>query len=154
MAGENPHYGAERILGELLKLGTAMSAEFSCEDLMWGSGPRTGPRPRWPQRGWRGRYASSGRAACLDRGRTLLRECLDHILPLSERHVRAVLAEFASYYKQDRPIDRSSWRLRSRAIGWSTGGGHAAVLGGLHHVYERRLNTTATLAVLQPLQGA
>ncbi len=26
MAGENPHYGAERIRGELLKLGTAMSA--------------------------------------------------------------------------------------------------------------------------------
>ena len=24
------------------------------------SGPRTGPRPRWPGRGWRGRYASFG----------------------------------------------------------------------------------------------
>src|SRR6266536_4773057 len=35
--------------------------------------------------------------------RTLRRECLDHILPLSERHVRAVLAEYASYYNQDRP---------------------------------------------------
>ncbi len=35
--------------------------------------------------------------------RTLRRECLDHILPLSEQHVRAVLAEFASYYNQDRP---------------------------------------------------
>ena len=28
---------------------------------------------------------------------------LDHILPLSERHVRAVLAEFVTYYNQDRP---------------------------------------------------
>ena len=35
--------------------------------------------------------------------RTLRRECLDHILPLSERHSRAVLAEYASYYNQDCP---------------------------------------------------
>jgi len=33
--------------------------------------------------------------------RTLRQECLDHILPLSERHVRAVLAEFVSYYTPD-----------------------------------------------------
>jgi putative transposase len=35
--------------------------------------------------------------------RTLRRECLDHILPLSERHVRAVLTEFVTYYNQGRP---------------------------------------------------
>jgi len=35
--------------------------------------------------------------------RSLRRECLDHILPLSEGHVRSVLAEFVSYYNQDRP---------------------------------------------------
>ena len=35
--------------------------------------------------------------------RSLRRECLDHILPLGEGHLRlARLAEFVSYYKQDR----------------------------------------------------
>jgi Integrase core domain len=35
--------------------------------------------------------------------RTLRRECLDHILPLSEQHVRSVLAEFVAYCNRDRP---------------------------------------------------
>ena len=35
--------------------------------------------------------------------RTLREEPLDHILPLSEHHVRSVLAEFVAYYNQDRP---------------------------------------------------
>ena len=70
--------------------------------------------------------------------RTLRRECLDHILPLSEQHVRAVLTEFVTYYKQDRP---------HRSLGLGTPipsprprvGGVVArpVLGGLHYVYER-----------------
>ncbi len=33
--------------------------------------------------------------------RTLRRKCLDHILPLSEQHVRSVLAEFVAYYNRD-----------------------------------------------------
>ena len=69
--------------------------------------------------------------------RTLRRECLDHILPLSEQHVRAVLTEFMAYYNQDRPhrslgLDTpvpspraASWKIVSRTV-----------LGGLHHVYE------------------
>ncbi len=35
--------------------------------------------------------------------RTLRDEALDHILRLSERHVRSVLAEFVAYYNRDRP---------------------------------------------------
>ncbi len=35
--------------------------------------------------------------------RTLRRERLHHILPLSERYVRSLLAEFVAYYNQDRP---------------------------------------------------
>ena len=56
--------------------------------------------------------------------RTLRRECLDHILALSERHVRAVLIEFVSYYNQDRPtdpIDRSVLKPRSGTVGRSMG---------------------------------
>ena len=35
--------------------------------------------------------------------RTLRQECLDYILPLSEGHMRSVLAEFVSYYNENRP---------------------------------------------------
>ncbi len=70
--------------------------------------------------------------------RTLRRECLDHILPLSERHVRAVLAEFASYYNRDRP--HRSLRLETPVPSHQSVDGKVVsrpVLGGLHHVYER-----------------
>jgi transposase InsO family protein len=35
--------------------------------------------------------------------RTIRTECLDHLIVLHERHLRAVLAEFAQYYNHDRP---------------------------------------------------
>jgi transposase InsO family protein len=72
---------------------------------------------------------------------TLRRECLDHVIPLNERHLRALLAEYVRYYDLDRPhrtlrmdTPRPSARPRAgpvRAV-------HARpVLNGLHHVYER-----------------
>ncbi len=70
--------------------------------------------------------------------RTLRRECLDHILPLSERHVRAVLAEYASYYNQDRP--HRSLELETPVPSQRPVAGEVVVrpvLEGLHHVYER-----------------
>jgi len=69
---------------------------------------------------------------------TLRRECLDHIIVLNERHLRAILADFARYYNADRPhrtldldtpvpLDRPLvGSIRSRPV-----------LGGLHHAYER-----------------
>ena len=35
--------------------------------------------------------------------RTARRECLDHLIPINERHLRWVLAEFVDYYNHDRP---------------------------------------------------
>ena len=70
--------------------------------------------------------------------RTLRRECLDHILPLSERHVRSLLAEFVAYYNQDRP--RRSLGLETPVARRRPVDGEVVcrpVLGGLHHVYER-----------------
>ncbi len=70
--------------------------------------------------------------------RTLRRECLDHILPLSERHVRAVLAQFATYYNRDRP--HRSLGLETPIPSHRPVAGKLVtrlVLGGLHHVYER-----------------
>ena len=63
---------------------------------------------------------------------------LDHILPLSERHVRAVLAEFVTYYNQDRP--HRSLTLEAPAPSSRQPAGKVVsrpVLHGLHHVYER-----------------
>ena len=70
--------------------------------------------------------------------RTLRNECLDRLVILNERHLRAVLAEFVAYYNADRPhrglaldtprpaVRATAGRIRARAI-----------LGGLHHAYER-----------------
>jgi hypothetical protein len=35
--------------------------------------------------------------------RTVRRGCLDHLIPLNERHLRAILSEFVHYYNYDRP---------------------------------------------------
>jgi len=70
--------------------------------------------------------------------RSLPRECLDHILPLSEGHVRSVLAEFVSYYNQDRP--HRSLGLETPVPSRRQPDGEVVsrpVLNGLHHVYER-----------------
>jgi transposase InsO family protein len=69
---------------------------------------------------------------------TLHRECLDHIIVVNERHLRAILCDFTRYYNADRPhqslglgtprvLDRPPvGSIRSRPV-----------LGGMHHVYER-----------------
>jgi transposase InsO family protein len=70
--------------------------------------------------------------------RTVRRECLDHLIPLSERHLHAILSEFVHYYNDDRPhrslgLHPPTPRPQSRQGGVTV----RAVLGGLHHVYER-----------------
>ena len=70
--------------------------------------------------------------------RTTRTECLDHLIVIDERHLRAVLAEFADYYNRDRPHRSlglqsplpSSLPTRGRVVS-------RPVLGGLHHVYAR-----------------
>jgi transposase InsO family protein len=70
--------------------------------------------------------------------RTIRTECLDHLIVIDERHLRAVLAEFVDYYNRDRPHRSlglesplpSSVRARGRVVS-------RPVLGGLHHVYAR-----------------
>ena len=74
---------------------------------------------------------------------TLRRECLDHVIPLDEAHLRAILAEYADYYNRDRPhrtlrLEAPLPRERPHA---APGPGAQPirvrpVLGGLHHVYE------------------
>ena len=70
--------------------------------------------------------------------RTIRRECLDHVIPISERHLRSVLMEFVDYYNRDRthrsldlqpPNPRPASRQGVVTV--------RPVLSGLHHVYER-----------------
>ncbi len=70
--------------------------------------------------------------------RTLRRERLHHILPLSERYVRSLLAEFVAYYNQDRP--HRSLALETPVAPRRPVDGEVVsrpVQGGLHHVHER-----------------
>jgi transposase InsO family protein len=41
---------------------------------------------------------------------TLRRDCLDHVIPLDERHLRTVLAEYVDYYNTERP--HRTWASR------------------------------------------
>jgi putative transposase len=69
---------------------------------------------------------------------TLRRECLDHLIVLSERHLCTVLAEFIRYYNCNRP--HRTLRLQTPRPQVVTARGPIwarPVLGGLHHAYER-----------------
>jgi hypothetical protein len=73
---------------------------------------------------------------------TVRRECLDHVIVMSERHLRRILTAYVDYYNrsrthyslnQDCPISRPTQPL-------SAGNKIISIpqVGGLHHRYERR----------------
>jgi putative transposase len=69
------------------------------------------------------------------------RECLDHLVILSERHLHRVLAEYAlSYFNAARPHQGIGQRIPvpgERIRTWFAGPVTAIpVLGGLHHDYR------------------
>jgi transposase InsO family protein len=69
---------------------------------------------------------------------TLRRECLDHVIPLDEAHLRAILAEFAAYDNTERPHRALRLETPRPAARSPTGVVLARpVLGGLHHAYVR-----------------
>ncbi len=71
---------------------------------------------------------------------TLRRECTDHVLPMSERHLTSILREYVAFYNEDRPHqgldgDAPDGRaVESEREGEVIG---VPVLGGLHHRYTR-----------------
>jgi len=71
------------------------------------------------------------------------RECLDHILVLSEAHLRRVLREYVAYFNQDRPHQGRGQHIPGDAAASPVRAGGAGnvrafpVLGGLHHAYQR-----------------
>jgi transposase InsO family protein len=71
---------------------------------------------------------------------SLRRECLDHLIPLDERHLRTLLAEYVDYYNTERPhrtlrMETPRPQARPRA-GPIQAVRARPVLGGLHHAYE------------------
>jgi transposase InsO family protein len=70
--------------------------------------------------------------------RSLRNDCLDHMIPLNEAHLRAVLAAYVPYYNTERP--HRSLHLEPPVPRAPTGSGPVRtrpLLGGLHHVYRR-----------------
>jgi putative transposase len=78
---------------------------------------------------------------------TARRECLDHLIPLSERHLRKILSEWVAHYNQGRPhaslgpgIPEPSALTVVQTAGHQLPQGHRVVarsiLGGLHHEYR------------------
>ena len=72
---------------------------------------------------------------------SIRRECLDHVIVLSERHLRRVLASYTAYYHEARThlsLEKDS--PMSRPVQAPTEGRVVAFaeVGGLHHRYERR----------------
>jgi transposase InsO family protein len=68
------------------------------------------------------------------------REGLDHLIPLDERHLRTVLAEFVDSYHTERPHRTLRLETHRSATRSPTSAGAVTgrpVLGGLHHTYAR-----------------
>ena len=70
--------------------------------------------------------------------RSFRAECLDHIIVINERHLRAVLAEFVRYYNHERP--HRTLALETPVPRSAIHAGRVVprpILGGLHHAYSR-----------------
>ncbi len=69
---------------------------------------------------------------------TLRRECLDHLVVINAAHLRAVLAEFARYYHDERPHRALPLETPMPAVRPTAGRINSRpVLGGLHHIHAR-----------------
>ena len=77
---------------------------------------------------------------------TARRECLDWVIPLSERHLRRVLAEWVAHYNGERPHSALGPGVPDAPTRRATETGHRPAsgyrvlahsrVGGLHHDYR------------------
>ena len=71
------------------------------------------------------------------------RECLDHLMIVSEQHLRRVLKAYVAYFNHARPHQGIAQRIpapREDLVQASGASGNVIafpVLGGLHHDYRR-----------------
>ena len=71
---------------------------------------------------------------------SLRRECLDHFLILSERHLHRIVKEYVAYFNHARPHQGIKQRIPCQPEPLSETGRIVSypVLGGLHHDYRRK----------------
>ena len=72
---------------------------------------------------------------------SIRRECLDHVVVLSERHLRRVLAAYIAYYHESRThLGLEKDTPNRRSVQPPSAGGIVTIpeVGGLHHRYGRR----------------
>jgi putative transposase len=72
---------------------------------------------------------------------SLRRECLDHMLILSEKQLRRIVKEYVAYFNDDRPHQGIHQRIPSAPAPSPAGESEIIarpVLGGLHHAYSRK----------------
>jgi hypothetical protein len=74
---------------------------------------------------------------------SIRRECLDHVIVFSERHLRRVLSRYVAYYHRVRPhLSLAKDAPMPRRVQTSGDGPRIVAfpeVGGLHHRYERRV---------------
>jgi putative transposase len=72
---------------------------------------------------------------------SLRRECLDHMLILSEQQLRRIVKEYVCYFNKDRPHQGIHQHIPSTPASSPSVEGEIVmrpVLGGLHHAYSRQ----------------
>jgi transposase InsO family protein len=168
LARDSLLWGAERIRDELLKLDIGVSKRTIQPTDDWVAQQREatphGERPRFLLRGNDAKYGSHfarlAKASDITIVRTpvraprtnaiverflrsVRRECLDHLLLLTEAHLRHALGEYVAYVNQARPHQGCGRRVPVSSgllgpAGRDAGGVIASpVLGGLHRTYRR-----------------
>ena len=106
-----------------------------------GAGDRRGARPGEVEGGAR-RGAPRANALCERFLGSVRRECLDHMLIMSETHLRRLAASYVSYFTDARPHQGIEQRVprRTQVVATASEIGEVIVvpvLGGLHHDYRR-----------------
>jgi putative transposase len=72
---------------------------------------------------------------------SIRRECLEHVLVLSDRHLRRILARYFAYYHRARTrlaLDKDAPNIRTVELPEAGRIVDIAEVGGLHHRYMRR----------------
>ncbi len=83
--------------------------------------------------------APNANAVCERFLRSVRAECLDHVLILSEGHLRSLLREYSAYFNDARPhqgIGQSVPNAPPECLAIGAPVAEIPVLGGLHHDYR------------------
>jgi hypothetical protein len=82
---------------------------------------------------------------------TIRRECLDFVIPLNERHVRRVLAEWVRHYNRGRPHASPGPGISDPVDGWlaPSFGGHGSKMARLSRPNRSSAACTTSIVLSQ-----